>query len=371
MTAPTTAARRAMHYRNQFLNRKDTDPLASIRTLDLYSTAPTSHLGLVARIEGYETGKLDDLVAGRAVVAMGAMRGSGYYVPTELIAVVNGATTRRRQVVEKQALGSGINRSAYERLAKEVEKILAGREMSTTDIKKEVKPKEGDVFTSAMRLMTDECRLVRTGTAGSWKSNKPVYRLWDDWLPGVDPFPLSEEEACDELARIYFTAHGPATVEDFAWWSGLKKGPDIVTRAGIPDLGDGYYGTTRKAPAPKGVRLLPYWDGAFLTVRDRTHLIADADYGRVYDKSGNPAPVVLVDGKAQGVWSMVEEKKRVIVRAAPFGSFTAPVWTKIEAEAEVIARAIGAPGVEVQRLMHAPSIADGPWNFFMSPLRGR
>jgi hypothetical protein len=372
MAPPTTAARRALHHRNQFLDRTTTDPLAFIRTLDLYSTSPTSHLGLIARIKGYTTGQLDDLVAARAIVAMGAMRGSGYYVPTELIPVVNGATTRRRQTVESQALGSGLNRSAYNRLATRVGKILAGREMDATAIKKEVKPKEGDeahVFSWVMRLMTDECRIVRTGTTGSWRSNKAVYRLWDDWLPDIDPFALGEDEACDELARIYFAAHGPATVEDFAWWSGLKKAADIVARAGIPDLGDGYHGTIAKAPTPKAVRLLPYWDGAFLTVRDRSHVIADADYGSVYDKSGNPAPVVLVDGKAQGVWSLVDEKKRLIVRAAPFDSFTAQVWTKIEAEAELIARATGAPHVEVHRRKRAPSIADGPWNFFMSPLK--
>jgi len=30
------------------------------------------------------------------------------------------------------------------------------------------------------------------------------------------------DEALAELALRYFTGHGPATLQDFVWWSGLK-----------------------------------------------------------------------------------------------------------------------------------------------------
>src|SRR5512140_3519393 len=32
---------------------------------------------------------------------------------------------------------------------------------------------------------------------------------------------LQRDEALAALARRYFTGHGPATLRDFAWWSGL------------------------------------------------------------------------------------------------------------------------------------------------------
>lgn len=375
MPEPTTTARRAIHYRNQALDRKLTDPLAFIRTLDLYSTAPTSHLALIARIKGYSVADLDKLVADRATVSMGAMRGSGYYVPVEMIPMVIGATTHRRRAIERQLIGGALNRKAYERLSARVEKILAGREMSTTEIKKEVKPKPGEesyVFSWVIRLMDGECRLVRTATTGSWKSNRGVFRVWNEALPDVDPFSMAPDDACEALARLYFEAHRPASVADFGWWSGLKKPSEVIARANIPDRGDGYFGRAVRHPsAPKGVRLLPYWDGAFLTLRDRTHVVSDDLYGMVYDKSGNPAPVVLVDGRAQGVWSLHDDKKGMVVRAAPFTSFTAATWKQIEAEAHLIARATGAPDVEVIRCSDAPSIAGGRWNLFMSPLKDK
>lgn len=373
MAGPSLTSRRAIYFRNQSLDRKETEPLSFIRKLDVYSTSPTSHLGLVARIKGYRVEHLATLVEDRAIVAMGAMRGSGYFVPVEMIPMIVASTTRRRSTVEKQLIGGVLKRSAYDRLSARVEKVLAGREMSTTEIKRGVKPKQGDeahVFSWVIRLMGGECRLVRTATTGSWKSNKGLFRLWDEWLPDVDPFSMAPDEAQDALAQHYFDAHGPATIADFAWWSGFKQAAEIVARAGVPDAGEGYFGTAvRKVSSPKGVRLVPYWDAAFLTLRDRTHLISDADYGRVYDDSGNPAPVVLVDGGAKGVWSMLQDKKRLIVRAAPFKSFSAAVWKKIEAEAELIATATGAPDVQVERSKNPPPIAGGPRNLFMNPLR--
>ena len=49
-----------------------------------------------------------------------------------------------------------------------------------------------------------------------------VTPLWDDKLPKVPQ--ISKEEAVAKLARTYFRSHGPATLEDFVWWSGLNIG---------------------------------------------------------------------------------------------------------------------------------------------------
>jgi Winged helix DNA-binding domain len=375
MGAPSAAARRAAHFRNQALDRRTTDPLAFIRKLDLYSTAPTSHLALIARIKGYRVQALEELIAAREVVAMGAMRGSMYFVPADLIPIVISATEDRRARVEKEVLGRPGNGKIFDRLARRVEKALDGTELPAADIKKIVKPKEGDeafVYDWTLRLMYGECRIIATGTTGTWKSNRYVYRLWDDWLPDIDPFSVPTEAALKELARIYFAAQGPATIEDFAWWSGAgKKAAAIVQSAGIPELGDGYFGTAARASTPSGARLLPYWDGAFLTLKDRSHLISDDMYGRVYDRSGNPAPVVLVKGAAAGVWTLLDTKKHLVVRAAPFKPFAASVWKQIEAEAELIATATGAEDVTVERFSDPPPIAGGSWNLFMAPLRDR
>lgn len=372
MPASTSAERRAIQFRNQCLDRKSTDLLGFIRKLDTYSTAPTSHLGLIARIKGYKVAYLDRLVAERAIVGVGALRGSGYYVPVELIPVVFGVTRARDERRIKDIIKAYIPAKTYEPLARRVEKIMPGKAMSTAEIRKELRL-TGDKAAAlrwAIALMTYEARIIRAEIRGSWRSNQGAYRLWDEWLPGVDPHALDSGEAATQLAELYFDAHGPATLEDFRWWSGLgPAAKTAVENADVPLIADGLLGRSKRAAPPKGVRLLPYWDGLFLTHRDRSAWIPDALYGRVYDDSGNPAPVVLVDGVAKGVWTMTEEKKRLVVRAAPFKSFSSVVWKKIEAEAETIATAVGAADATVERRSNPPSIAGGPRNLFMSPLR--
>jgi hypothetical protein len=44
---------------------------------------------------------------------------------------------------------------------------------------------------------------------------------------------IKGDEALAELAQRYFNGHGPATIQDFSWWSGLtieeaKKGIELV-----------------------------------------------------------------------------------------------------------------------------------------------
>ena len=51
------------------------------------------------------------------------------------------------------------------------------------------------------------------------------------------------------------------------------------------------------------VRLLPSFDPYMLGHRDKGHLVAAAHYKRVYRSQGWLSPVVLVNGRAVGVWS--------------------------------------------------------------------
>ena len=54
---------------------------------------------------------------------------------------------------------------------------------------------------------------------GPRQGKQHTFVLLDEWLPSGKS--LSREEALAELAHRYFTGHGPATIQDFIWWSGL------------------------------------------------------------------------------------------------------------------------------------------------------
>jgi hypothetical protein len=353
-----------IQFANQLLDRRVGDPLEVITQLvGVYSTAPTSHLALIARLDGYAPTDLNKLVLDeRSIVRMGAMRGSGFYIPTKLVPTVARATEARRERVFRDLVGKLMDRKVYEKLATKIEKVLSGTELTTSEIRKAVKDRAHDQHIRyVIQLMTAECRVVQTRTAGTWRSNLTYNALWSDWLPKVDPWKLKPDKARRDLARLYFAAHGPATVEDLAWWSGLKgEAEEVVDRIEIPEV--------RKASPASGVRLLPIWDGVFLTHRDRTHVVPQEFNGHVYDRSGNPTSVVLVDGMAAGQWDMRIDKTHHEVKVAPFTSFSAATWKEIDAETARLGEALGAPDIEMARMKKAPPLRDD-WNRFMSPLK--
>jgi hypothetical protein len=54
---------------------------------------------------------------------------------------------------------------------------------------------------------------------GPRSGKQQTFVLLDEWVEHSRE--LSFGESLSELAKLYFTAHGPATVQDFAWWAGL------------------------------------------------------------------------------------------------------------------------------------------------------
>ena len=55
---------------------------------------------------------------------------------------------------------------------------------------------------------------------GAREGKQQTFALLDEWVPPART--LDRNEALGELARRYFTSHGPATLADFTWWSGLS-----------------------------------------------------------------------------------------------------------------------------------------------------
>jgi winged helix DNA-binding protein len=86
----------------------------------------------------------------------------------------------------------------------------------------------------------------------------------------------SRDEALAELTKRYFRSHGPATVRDFVWWSGLtaadaKRGLEIVRARSEAIDGLTYWRVgPRRAIADAGevVHLLPVYDEYLVAYRD-------------------------------------------------------------------------------------------------------
>src|SRR5262245_36817272 len=66
-------------------------------------------------------------------------------------------------------------------------------------------------------------RLAQDGLIcfGAREGRQQTFALLDEWAPKAKRMP--RDEALSEITKRYFTSRGPATLQDFMWWSGLTK----------------------------------------------------------------------------------------------------------------------------------------------------
>jgi hypothetical protein len=163
-------------------------------------------------------------------------------------------------------------------------------------------------------------RLCLAGKMGKQHS----FALLDEWLPQSRV--LEGDEALAELARRYYTSHGPATQKDFMWWAGITARQAVVGLDGVrahlsgADIdGTRYWWreparrpATRQSSAPH-VRLLPAFDEFTVAYHDRSLLV---DGRAPASKMSLLSPAVLVDGRVAGTWKRRIDKQCVIVEPA-------------------------------------------------------
>ena len=160
------------------------------------------------------------------------------------------------------------------------------------------------------------------------------------------PWPVksfSREEALTELTRRYFTSHGPATVQDFGWWSGLtladsKAGIEMAREYLEKESIDGktYWfgaGTAETSlaarPAHRALLLSPY-DEYGIAYKDHCATLAAEFAARaVTDRFGG---LMSLDGQGLGYWRREINKGRAVIELAPFRVLT-------EEEREVFGKA--------------------------------
>jgi Winged helix DNA-binding domain len=187
--------------------------------------------------------------------------------------------------------------------------------------------------------------------SGPLRGKQFTYALLEERVPVVKP--LSRDEAIAELTTRYFTSHGPATVRDFVWWSGLtvrdaKAGIEMIGPALVEEsVGDLTYwrapGRTTTRPAPPSLHLLPNYDEYLIAYKDRQVML---DKGLPLPAGMDPyAYYVIINGRLRGTWRKAIEPKRARVTVTRFRALTREERRQLEAEAARFGAFIGLPVV--------------------------
>ena len=147
--------------------------------------------------------------------------------------------------------------------------------------------------------------------SGDLHAQKATYALSADKLP--QPGQMDRDEALMLLTRKYFRHSQPATLEDFAWWSGLNMSD---CKRGIALLDDWlhtekWHGRTFYLTDDGRIRgfrtgrciLLPPYDEYLISYKSRDIVLPQEHTHRAHNHSGLFWPVILSNGQVAGNWS--------------------------------------------------------------------
>lgn len=164
--------------------------------------------------------------------------------------------------------------------------------------------------------------------SGPQKGGKPTYALLEERVP--KPQPLAREEALTALAKRYFASRGPATLQDFIWWSGLPIGSaKLALELAKPHLASETVASqaywfaapaSMPAAATETAYLLPAFDEFIIGYRDRSASLPFEGHKKTVSQNGIFWPVVVIDGQVMGIWKRTVKKDKVIVEAQFFQS---------------------------------------------------
>jgi DNA glycosylase AlkZ-like len=162
--------------------------------------------------------------------------------------------------------------------------------------------------------------------SGGRRGKQFTYALLDERAPQARV--LEREESLAELARRYFTSHGPATLQDFVWWSGLtvvdaRVGLEMVASQLSHEVigGQKFWFSSATSPVkdlPQTVYLLPNFDEYTVGYTDRSAIFDMSEAGKFGTPGNVLNPTIVLDGLVVGTWKRTITKQTVTLTPSLF-----------------------------------------------------
>jgi Winged helix DNA-binding domain len=311
--------------------------------------------GVGMRVRDATEAVVEQAIAERKIIRTWPMRSTLHFVPPEDVRwmlklltprVVARSETRYRQLELDDAV--------FTRSRKLLEKALQGGMQLSRDAMYKVLHAEG-ISTSESRGLHILGRLAQDGVIcfGPREGKQQTFVLLEEWVPA--PKEMDRESGLAAFAKRYFTAHGPATLRDFVWWSGLtvtdaRAGLELVKASLAEERINGQsYWLPSSTTSPKHTRstanLLPSYDEYTVGYKDRSALIDEGHVKLLDPVRSIFNPTIAINGRIVGTWKRVFEKKSVVISPVLFTGLKAAEQRALRLAAERYGQFIGLPVV--------------------------
>ena len=166
---------------------------------------------------------------------------------------------------------------------------------------------------------------------------------------------IHRDEAIAKLASRYFTSRGPATLQDYTWWSGLsaaeaKAGLDSIKSHFIHEtMADQTYWFSplrqlENDPA-QSILLLPGFDEYLLSYKDRSASLDVPNYNRLIPTNGMLPATIVINGRVVGTWKRTFKKGAVYIVLSPFNPLSTAEYNGATTAASRLGDFLGMPAI--------------------------
>jgi hypothetical protein len=199
---------------------------------------------------------------------------------------------------------------------------LQGRKQLSRDAMYQVL-ESAHISTAGQRGIHILWRLAQEGLIcfGTREGKQQTFALLAEWVSLAKT--MARDEALAELARRYFTTHGPATLHDFVWWSGLTTsdasvGLEMAKPHLVPEVIDGQtYWLPLSIPTAIDTSptayLLPAFDEYLVGYKDRNAILDPMYVKQTNAGGGMLSPTIIIDGQVVGTWKRTLKKGLVVI----------------------------------------------------------
>ena len=306
------------------------------------------------RMKAGSDAAIDQALADGTIIRTHVMRPTWHFVsPADIRWMLGLTATRVNAAMAYNNRRLGLDAAVFKRSNSVLVKALeGGKQLTRPELVAILKQRGVKTNNLGFLHILMHAELDRIICSGARRGKQFTYALLHEWAPHART--LKHDEALVELTRRYFTSHGPATVQDFAWWSGMttadaKFGLELLKPQIINEVVDGVtYWVAASTPPVKNIPrtsyLLPNFDEYMVGYTDRSamidsHHVEKLEAWRIYLLN----PAIVINGKIVGTWKRTFKRNTVIIEPRLLTSLNKTETRALTAAAGRYARFLDMP----------------------------